>query len=134
MENAIFMARDTGMDWIIHLDTDELIYPNYVSGIIFISKKRNLEFLVIIVYTFIHLESSPESIVERDDIKDPFGEVTMFKKNYDHLPKETYFGLYREATRGNANYFLTYENGKKAAHVQDELRLIQMVLIDGTII
>ncbi|KAH1090031.1 hypothetical protein J1N35_017288 [Gossypium stocksii] len=104
MENAIFMARDAGMDWIIHLDTDELIYPNY------------------------------ESIVERDDIKDPFGVVTMFKKNYDHLPKETYFCLYREATRGNANYFLTYENGKEAARVQDKLRLLQMVLIDGTII
>ncbi|KAH1105385.1 hypothetical protein J1N35_009153 [Gossypium stocksii] len=75
-----------------------------------------------------------DSIVERDDIKDPFGGVTMFNKNYDHLPKETYFGLYREATRGNANYFLTYENGKEAARVQDELRLVQMVLIDGTII
>ncbi|KAH1046871.1 hypothetical protein J1N35_037655, partial [Gossypium stocksii] len=79
------------------------------------------------------LESILESIVERDDIKDPFGEfsklmtewslalglvlypckqVSMFKQNYDHLPKETYFGLYREATRGN---------GKEATRVQDEL-------------
>nr|KJB76261.1 hypothetical protein B456_012G080800 [Gossypium raimondii] len=48
--------------------------------------------------------------------------VSMFKKNYDHLPKETYFGLYREATRGNPNYFLTYGNGKEAARVQNELR------------
>ncbi|KAG8477226.1 hypothetical protein CXB51_030182 [Gossypium anomalum] len=43
-------------------------------------------------------------------------------KNYDHLPKETHFGLYREATRGNPNYFLTYGNEKEAARVQDELR------------
>ncbi|KAG8491768.1 hypothetical protein CXB51_015051 [Gossypium anomalum] len=42
-------------------------------------------------------------------------------KNYDHLPKETHFGLYREATRGNPNYFLTYGNEKEAARVQDEL-------------
>ncbi|TYH93376.1 hypothetical protein ES332_A13G249600v1 [Gossypium tomentosum] len=41
--------------------------------------------------------------------------------NYDHLPKETHFGLYREATRGNPNYFLTYGNEKEAARVQDEL-------------
>jgi hypothetical protein len=27
MEMAIVMARDAGMDWILHLDTDELIYP-----------------------------------------------------------------------------------------------------------
>ncbi|KAK5804058.1 hypothetical protein PVK06_031707 [Gossypium arboreum] len=43
-------------------------------------------------------------------------------KNYDHLPKEIHFGLYREATRGNPKYFLTYGNEKEAARVQDELR------------
>uniref|UniRef100_A0A0D9UYP6 Uncharacterized protein n=1 Tax=Leersia perrieri TaxID=77586 RepID=A0A0D9UYP6_9ORYZ len=48
--------------------------------------------------------------------------VSMFKKNYDHLPKDTYFGLYKEATRGNPNYFLTYGNGKSAARVQEHLR------------
>jgi hypothetical protein len=46
----------------------------------------------------------------------------MFKKNYDHLPKDVYFGNYREATRGNPNYFLTYGNGKSAARIQDHLR------------
>lgn len=46
----------------------------------------------------------------------------MFKKNYDHLPKDTYFGMYKEATRGNPNYFLTYGNGKSAARIQDHLR------------
>lgn len=46
----------------------------------------------------------------------------MFKKNYDHLPKEVYFGNYKEATRGNPNYFMTYGNGKSAARVQDHLR------------
>ena len=46
----------------------------------------------------------------------------MFKKNYDHLTKDTYFGMYKEATRGNPNYFLTYGNGKSAARIQDHLR------------
>ncbi|KAM0040162.1 putative glycosyltransferase-like KOBITO 1 [Helianthus debilis subsp. tardiflorus] len=27
MEMAIVMARDSGMDWILHLDTDELRHP-----------------------------------------------------------------------------------------------------------
>ncbi|KAF3959969.1 hypothetical protein CMV_015268 [Castanea mollissima] len=63
-----------------------------------------------------------ESSVERDDIKEPFSEVSMFKKNYDHLPKEVYFGNYKDATRGNPNYFLTYGNGKSAARIQDHLR------------
>ncbi|KAL5076285.1 hypothetical protein RYX36_015269, partial [Vicia faba] len=50
------------------------------------------------------------------------GEVTMFKKNYDHLPKDTYFGTYKDSVRGNPNYFLTYGNGKSVARVQDHLR------------
>lgn len=49
-------------------------------------------------------------------------QVSMFKKNYDHLPKDVYFGNYREAARNNPNYFLTYGNGKAAARVQDHLR------------
>lgn len=46
----------------------------------------------------------------------------MFKKNYDHLLRDVYFGNYKDATRGNPNYFLTYGNGKAAARVQDHLR------------
>lgn len=46
----------------------------------------------------------------------------MFKKNFDHLTKETYFGNYREAAHGNPNYFLTYGNGKSAARIKDHLR------------
>ncbi|KAK9181029.1 hypothetical protein WN944_024166 [Citrus x changshan-huyou] len=67
-----------------------------------------------------------ESCIERDDIKEPFSEVgssllvashasgwvSMFKKNYDHLLKDVYFGNYREATSNNPNYFLTYGNGQ----------------------
>ncbi|KAI9116361.1 hypothetical protein K1719_012528 [Acacia pycnantha] len=49
-------------------------------------------------------------------------QVSMFKKNYDHHPMDVYFGNYKEATRGNPNYFLTYGNGKAAARIQDHLR------------
>lgn len=36
----------------------------------------------------------------------------MFKKNYDYVFKEIYFGLYWEVIWGNFNYFLIYGNGK----------------------
>lgn len=117
MEMAIVMARDSGVDWIIHLDTDELIHP---AGASEYSLRRLLHDVPgnVDMVVFPNYESS----VERDDIKDPFSEVSMFKKNYDHLPKDTYFGMYKEATRGNPNYFLTYGNGKSAARIQDHLR------------
>ncbi|XP_031475106.1 glycosyltransferase-like At2g41451 [Nymphaea colorata] len=117
MEMAIVMARDTGMDWIIHLDTDELIHPagaqEYSLRRLLLDMPENVDMVIFPNY---------ESCVERDDIKEPFSEVSMFKKNYDHLLKETYFGMYKEATRGNPNYFLTYGNGKSAARIQDHLR------------
>ncbi|KAI3760695.1 hypothetical protein L1987_51093 [Smallanthus sonchifolius] len=117
MEMAIVMAREANMDWILHLDTDELIHP---AG----TREYSLRKLLSDVPKHVDMVVFPnyESSVERDDIKDPFSEVSMFKKNYDHLPKDTYFGNYKESTRGNPNYFLTYGNGKSAARVQHHLR------------
>ncbi|KAJ0246766.1 Glycosyltransferase-like [Hirschfeldia incana] len=117
MEMAIKMAQDSGMEWIIHLDTDELIHP---SGTYEYSLRKLLGNISSDVDAVIF--PNYESSVERDDIKEPFSEVSMFKKNYDHLPRDVYFGSYKEATRGNPNYFLTYGNGKAAARVQNHLR------------
>ncbi|CAN4109159.1 unnamed protein product [Withania somnifera] len=117
MEMAIIMAREAGVEWIMHLDTDELLHP---AG----SSEYSLRRLLADLPNDVDMVIFPnyESSVERDDVKEPFSEVSMFKKNFDHLPKETYFGNYKEATRGNPNYFLTYGNGKAAARIQDHLR------------
>lgn len=36
-----------------------------------------------------------QTAVERDTVRDPFVEVTMFKRNFDHVIKETYFKHYK---------------------------------------
>ncbi|CAO2831668.1 unnamed protein product [Amaranthus hypochondriacus] len=117
MEMAIAMAREAGMEWILHLDTDELLHPagsqDYSVRQIFAKVPTNVDALIFHNY---------ESAVERDDIKVPFNEVSLFKKNFGHLPNDSNFELYRLATRGNPNYFLTYGNGKSAARIQDNLR------------
>ncbi|KAJ0475768.1 putative glycosyltransferase-like KOBITO 1 [Helianthus annuus] len=99
MEMAIVMAQRGTSEYSLKQlvtdvpeDVDTVVFPNY------------------------------ESSVERDDIQEPFSEVSMFKKNFDHLMKETYFGNYKEASHGNSNYFLTYGNGKSAARIQKHLR------------
>ncbi|XVE95864.1 hypothetical protein REPUB_Repub02eG0171000 [Reevesia pubescens] len=117
MEMAIVKARDAGMDSIIHLDTDELIHPVGAREYSLRQLLSNVPGIIDMV-----VFSNYESSVERDDIKEPFTEISMFKKNYDHLLKGVYFGNYKEATRGNPNYFLTYGNGKSAARIQDHLR------------
>ncbi|KAK9069242.1 hypothetical protein SSX86_013358 [Deinandra increscens subsp. villosa] len=117
MEMAIVMAREAHMEWIIHLDSDELVYPSgtreYSLRQLLSNVPENVDAVVFPNY---------ESSIERDDIQEPFSEISMFKKNFDHLMKETYFGNYKDSTRGNPNYFLTYGNGKSAARVQQHLR------------
>ncbi|KAJ8435582.1 hypothetical protein Cgig2_021736 [Carnegiea gigantea] len=117
MEMAIVMARNDGVDWVLHLDTDELVHP---AG----TREYSLREVLLNVPSDVDMVVFPnyESSVERDDIQDPFSEVSLFKKNYDHLPKDTYDLMYKEATRNNVNYFLTYGNGKAIARVVDNLR------------
>ncbi|BBG96473.1 elongation defective 1 protein / ELD1 protein, partial [Prunus dulcis] len=120
MEMAIVMARDAGIDWIIHLDTDELLHPagakEYSLRQLLLDVPRNVDMVIFPNY---------ESSVERDDIKEPFTEVSMFKRNYDHVPKDTYFGMYKESTRGNPNYFLTYGNGSQLL----ESKIISVLMV-----
>lgn len=117
MEMAIVMAREAGMDWIIHLDTDELVHPagspNYTLTSLLAQVPADVE--QVIWHNF-------ESSVEKDSVEEPFTEVTLFKKNMMSLPKETAARFYSEAARGNPTYFLTYSNGKSAARVKEDLR------------
>lgn len=48
--------------------------------------------------------------------------MSLFKKSFHHLDKETFFSNYNRSFRGNNNYFMTYANGKSAARVQPHLR------------
>ncbi|KAI3968180.1 hypothetical protein MKX01_018483 [Papaver californicum] len=70
MEMASVMARDADVDWIIHLDTDELLHPagarEYSLRQLLSDVPRNVDMVIFPNY---------ESSVERDDIKEPFTEV-----------------------------------------------------------
>ncbi|XP_020269706.1 glycosyltransferase-like KOBITO 1 isoform X2 [Asparagus officinalis] len=71
MEMAIVMARNAGMDWIIHLDTDELMH---LVGALEYSLRlladvpSNVDMVIFPNY---------ESSIERDDVIDPFSEVRL---------------------------------------------------------
>lgn len=117
MEIGIRMARDAGADWLLHVDTDELIYPggtrDYSLQEVLGRVPQNVDLLVFPNY---------ESLAERPDVEDPFAEVSLFKRNYAHVYSDLYFKSYGDVARGNPNYFTTYGNGKSAARVVDGLR------------
>ena len=94
------LSQDAGMDWIIHLDTDELIHPagareyslrrllldvpDNVDMVIFpnyVSHRSNIIFVVVECSNMLHISLLyifvQESSIERDDIKDPFTEVCV---------------------------------------------------------
>ncbi|PRQ21622.1 hypothetical protein RchiOBHm_Chr7g0241271 [Rosa chinensis] len=87
MEMAIVMARDAGMDWIIHLDTDELLHP---AG----AKEYSLRQLLLDVPGNVDMVifSNYESSVERDDIKEPFTEFLLKNRTISNL-QDTHLGL-----------------------------------------
>ena len=117
MEIAIETARREGVDWHVHIDTDELLNPAGQSefGVkpLFANVPDEVDLLV-----FPNYEACPE----HDQVKDPFREVTLFKRNFDHVVRNTYMENYRAVTGQNPNYFLTYGNGESAARIQDGLR------------
>ncbi|KAL2923460.1 Glycosyltransferase-like KOBITO 1, partial [Bienertia sinuspersici] len=118
METAIVMAREAGMEWILHIDTDELLHPagtrEYSFRELLANVSSDVDAVVFLNY---------EAAVERDNIKAPFTEVSLFKKNLADLPSNyTNFKLLKEAMQNNSNLFLTYANGKSAARIQDHLR------------
>ncbi|KAB5551744.1 hypothetical protein DKX38_009055 [Salix brachista] len=124
MEMAIVMAREAGMEWIIHLNTDGLIHPagarEYFLRQLLSDVPGNVDMVIFLNMRAVLSEMITRNLLVRGRIMCQC--VSMFKKNHDHLPKDIYFGNHKEATRGNPNYFLTYGNGKSAARIQDHLR------------
>lgn len=114
---GIHMARADGADWLLHIDTDEMIYPggtrDYSLQQTLGSVPPDVDLLVFPNY---------ESLAETAAVEDPFVEVSLFKRNYAHVVSDFYFDSYATVARGNPNYFTTYGNGKSAARVIDGLR------------
>jgi hypothetical protein len=107
VETAIQLALDQGMDWILHIDGDELFYPGQMMALDWFDQVSDDIFQV----TFLNHEAAPEAF----EIEDYFREVTLFKRNPAILDP----GFYAEfqSISGKSQYFLAYQNGKSAARI-----------------
>lgn len=79
---GIELAAKDGIDWILHIDTDELVYPGggaeYSIQRVLASVPADVDTLVFPNY---------ESLPERDDVQDPFTEVS-------HSSQRPYFSAH----------------------------------------
>ncbi|GAB1544227.1 hypothetical protein NUACC21_69030 [Scytonema sp. NUACC21] len=121
-EIAIQLARQKHLNWLLHIDSDELFYSPHqtvsehfqelIDKKIFNARYRNFE-----------------AIPESADIEDYFKNVTLFKKNY----RSTYRGELKDYLSKNQkeiinlipqlpdDFFLFYNNGKTAAALSEEI-------------
>ena len=80
---AIEKAIAMGLDWLVHVDTDELLYPggspDYSMRQVLGNVGKNTTVVVFPNY---------EALPETDGSVDPFSEVTLFKKARDHTSPE----------------------------------------------
>jgi hypothetical protein len=111
VETAIQLALDQGMDWILHIDGDELFYPGQMMALDWFDQVSDDIFQV----TFLNHEAAPEAF----EIEDYFREVTLFKRNPAILDPG-FYAQFRNIS-GKSQYFLAYQNGKSAARLHPTL-------------
>lgn len=135
-ELAIGMAAAAGMDWILHIDGDELFYSDVGSAP---EHFRELDARGTGNAVYLNFEALPEAL----EVGDYFREVTLFKVNivrqgalrFDAMQMD----MLRQARFVDPGFnFHLYNNGKGAARVGNDLvpatvHAFARVLADGTL-
>jgi len=108
MEEAIVMALEDNVQWLAHIDGDELIYPGFVEGEETLDFRKALGKIDESVDSLllVNWEGVPETPGGAES--NIFEEITLFKKHHTDTK--------------SARPFLTYANGKSVARVAPGLR------------
>jgi hypothetical protein len=121
---AIERALQEGIDWLLHIDQDELFY----TPAFFRTPSRTVDSVLqdyldrgICNVNF----RNYEAVVEQPDIVDPFRQVTLFKRQPGTLPGGRFaqgqVRQIRAVPQFSERFFFNYANGKSAASVSREL-------------
>jgi hypothetical protein len=105
-ELALHHAAERGMEWLLHIDIDELFHSEEPVAHHFASVPASVGQVV-----YLNSEAFPEAA----DMDDYFRDVTLFKKN-PVLCRRGAVAAWLQAT-GRPWYFLAYDNGKAAVRV-----------------
>ncbi len=109
-ETAINIASEMGFDWMLHLDQDELFYPENCSVKEHFEKFSDTNTGDIIYYNH-------EAVPEKMEIENFFKEVTLFKLNGFFLKRLNIEPAFYKKYFPQRMYFNSYGNGKSAVRV-----------------
>ncbi len=111
---ALHLAMEMKLDWLLHIDIDELFYSPKQSV------KEHFQDLIekgVKSISYFNYEAVPEKF----EINNFFRHITLFKKNFYLLSPEEKEKS-ESLTKNKANFFFQYANGKSAARVIKGLR------------
>ena len=149
VEQAVQMACDDGLDWILHIDIDELLHwptlDTTAAGIAADIAPRWFARIPehVDAVRFLNLEAAPESVElgdgddggigddldcdvlleagpRRPGTGDCFREISLFKVNPSSLGSRFHSLMRRNWPKGRA-YFTAYKNGKTAVRCQRDV-------------
>jgi hypothetical protein len=116
LELALLRAKKDGIEWLLHVDVDELVYPAGSSTFdlrdVLARQSPHIDRVV-----FPNYEAVPERPSYELNEPNTFKSVTLFKRNHLHIDTATYARFAQSARRDNPNFFLAYANGKSACRV-----------------
>jgi len=119
VEIAIDLARKKQIDWLLHIDCDELFYPYHGNAR---DHFQTLSDRKLNNVTYANYEGIPEVA----GIGDYFRRVTLFKKNFFLSPglrlSKRQRSVIRQIPQLPEHLFLFYANGKSAARVTSGLQ------------
>ena len=118
VEIAVQLGLEQRMDWLLHIDADELFYCARQPI------AQHFQSLVdrgIACVSYCNHEAVPEKV----DMEDFFREATLFKRNRDAWPEvkldPRQRALFRSASQLDKGFFRFYANGKSAARLSPDL-------------
>ncbi|KAL1503227.1 hypothetical protein AB1Y20_011283 [Prymnesium parvum] len=116
--HAMALAVRQGLRWLVHLDADELFFPNREGDAAAHFAQLDADG----VETFVYMNF--EAVPERVGVVDPFAEVTLFKRSLD-LVEPTARARRAVAlwqARHEGSFFYYYDNGKAAVRVHPKAK------------
>ncbi len=109
-EHAMNLARAMGLDWLLHIDADELFFVPRGDAAAYFSW---LTTTPADVAAFANFEAVPET----EDTGDFFGSVTLFKARLSDAPTPEAQALITRAGQRVDTFFHFYANGKSAVRL-----------------
>ena len=110
------LAPKCGVDWLMHLDADELLDPGFGRRV------GEVFWCLNIAGARCSTFKNWESIPEVDGASNPFAAHTLFKRPVASMPGGTCTSFWEERHETHKSYFLFYDNGKAGCRVEPGMR------------